>query len=723
MKRIAVLLSLFLVASVYGDIVGSDSFDYPDGALAGRTGGYGWDWKGVGNPQGTSPTPWINMASGTNVVDGTLVLTETGSGWIAARREFGSDTWGTGAFQNTGIVYFAATLTIGEAQGWLGISAQDGGSERIKFGMPWQSGGLGFLGINNENNGVYVVSNVSAEINRPYRIVGVLDYNHNAARMWIDPDSGDYETAWNHTSADVVFNNLGMWNWVNGVRIGSGGKTTWDDVIIATTFAETFIPGSLNHRPQAPSPAAGAVDVSINTMLSWKVMLDPNSMADPNLVSMKLYMATDQDPNFVFKGDIAGWDSGTLRAAYTPSAPLVRDARYLWRVDSIQNNAAVITGDVWTFETEKSVPKITADPTYQVVPAGNSAQFTVVVSSISTPTYRWYRYVDGTNDTALSDAGDISGAQTEALTIANVELADEGAYYCVVNNDSGVPVTSKRALLGVERVIAYWTFENNNLNSIIPGSPASVVYGDPAFVTEGIAGDALAFDADSNAQDLIYTEPEKSAYFDICNYTMTVACWVKASSAGSWNPLVARNGESGEGWQLRQREDTRRACFTTRGTGNEDGTASNRTIFDGKWHYVVGTYDGAAKKVYIDGILSRVYNADNGSVQQESDAVSGLIGTTASPVALAGRVQGGPGSLNIQNTSVIPCTLDEVAIYNYALDAVTIAQNYASATGTAVCPDPSTPGNDLTGDCVVDMKDLAELAAEWLMDTSVKPVM
>ena len=137
---------------------------------------------------------------------------------------------------------------------------------------------------------------------------------------------------------------------------------------------------------------------------------------------------------------------------------------------------------------------------------------------------------------------------------------------------------------------------------------------------------------------------------------------------------------------------------------------------------MVVTYDGAAKKVYIDGILSRVYNADNGSVQQESDAVSGLIGTTASPVALAGRVQGGPGSLTIQNTSVIPCTLDEVAIYNYALDALTIAQNYASVTETAVCPDPSTPANDLTGDCIVDMNDLAELAAEWLLDTSVKPV-
>ncbi|MEN6309455.1 MAG: LamG-like jellyroll fold domain-containing protein [Anaerohalosphaeraceae bacterium] len=722
MRKIFIMLPLFLIASVYGDIVGSDYFDYPDGAIAGRIGGYGWDWKGVGNPQGTSPTSWMNMASGTDIVNGRLVLTETGSGWIAARREFGSDTWGTGAFQAKGIVCYAVTLTVNEAQGWIEFSAMDGTNDRIQYGMPWQSGGLGFFGLCNKNSGVKVYTTIPVEVEKAFRIVAVLDFDGNSARMWVNPDSGDYDTSFG-TSADVVYNNLGMWNWVNGVRISSGGKTTWDDLIVATTFAETFVPGSLNSRPQAPSPAAGAVDVAINAGFSWTVAKDPNGLVDPNLVSMKLYMATDKDPNFVFKADILSWDAGTLRAVYTPSAPLQRDTSYLWRVDSIKDDAQVVTGDIWTFDAEKSVPKITGDPVYQVVPAGTSATFTVIASSISTPTYQWYKYVDGTNDLALTNAGDISGTKAVTLTIANVELADEGAYYCVVNNDSGVPATSKQALLGVKRTIAYWPFENNDLNSTIAGSPASVVYGDPAFVTEGIVGAALAFDADSNAQDLIYTEPEKSSYFDICNYTMTVACWIKASSAGSWNPMVARNGENGEGWQLRQREDTKRVCFTTRGTGNDDGTASNRTIFDGKWHYVVGTYDGAAKKVYIDGILSRVYNADNGSVQQEYDAVSGLIGTTASPVALAGRVQGAPGNLNIQNTSVIPCTLDDVAIYNYALDAVTIAQNYASITGTAVCPNPSIPANDLTGDCIVNMNDLAELASEWLLDTSVKPLL
>jgi hypothetical protein len=37
---------------------------------------------------------------------------------------------------------------------------------------------------------------------------------------------------------------------------------------------------------------------------------------------------------------------------------------------------------------------------------------------------------------------------------------------------------------------------------------------------------------------------------------------------------------------------------------------------------------------------------------------------------------------------VTPCILDEVEIYNYALDAAAIAQNYANRTGTSVCPVP-----------------------------------
>ena len=98
-------LPLFLAASVSGDIVGSDSFEYADGAIAGQNGGYGWDWQGEGNPQGTNPTSWIHYAGITDVVSEELVLQDSGDGWIATKRDFSSDTWGTGAFQNVGIVY------------------------------------------------------------------------------------------------------------------------------------------------------------------------------------------------------------------------------------------------------------------------------------------------------------------------------------------------------------------------------------------------------------------------------------------------------------------------------------------------------------------------------------------------------------------------------------------------------------------------------------------
>jgi len=58
--------------------------------------------------------------------------------------------------------------------------------------------------------------------------------------------------------------------------------------------------------------------------------------------------------------------------------------------------------------------------------------------------------------------------------------------------------------------------------------------------------------------------------------------------------------------------------------------------------------------------------------------------------------------------------LDEVKFYNYPLTGLEIAQEYVAVTGEAVCLNP--PESDLTGDCRVDMTDLAVLASEWLFD-------
>lgn len=494
-----------------------------------------------------------------------------------------------------------------------------------------------------------------------------------------------------------------------------------------------------DYLPHDPVPNNLQVDVPVSGLsLSWAVAqtispADPNvSVADPNLLAHKLYMSdgSGTDPNLYYVATIAGWNTETLRASYTlsPEVKVInKDSMYQWRVDMVMNDSNDITGFVWTFYTELTTPKITSDPNYQVVDAGGTAIFSVTAMSPSPVTYQWYEYVDGISDIMLSDGGDISGATTDTLSIANVELGDEGGYYCVVNNDSGVPATSKNALLGVKRRIAYWPFEDNNANSIIPGSPASFLYNDPVFVTTGIVGDAMEFDNDAGAEDILYTDPDRAAYFNICNNSMTVACWIKSSYAATWGPMVARNGENFEttdgGWQLRHDGDTLdRICFTTRGTGNDIGRASNRTIYDGNWHYAVATYDGTVKKVYIDGIVCRLYNADDGSIATDSEPASGLIRATPSPVSLAGRVRGDAiNGLIFDENSVTPCILDEVEIYNYALDAAAIAQTYAEVTGTAVCP--GIQPYDLNSDCKVNLDDFALLASEWLSDISVQPAL
>lgn len=538
----------------------------------------------------------------------------------------------------------------------------------------------------------------------------------------LDPGSYEWKAvvtgSWDSISTDG--RSINTANAALTVKPGEENVIFYVDALAGTVGINT--PLRKPERAHDPSPENLAVNVSpSNLVLSWTVS-DPNDdgRGDPNVRACNIYIGTERiDPNLFYRGTVSEWDPLTLRASF-PFAEAKTDTTYFWRVDMVRDDDTVLTGFVWTFETEKITPQITANPDYQVVEAGSTAEFSVAVSSPSPETYQWYRVVEGGSDITLADSAKYAGTTSNTLIITDVQLSDEGSYYCIINNESGIPAVSERAWLGVKRRIAYWPFEGDNPDSIVPGSPTSLLYGAPAFTSDGVVGNAMEFDADAEAPDLLYTDPEKTSYFAICNHSMTIACWIKSSWAATWGPIVARNGEGNEGWQLRHSGFTLdRICFTTRGTGNDDGTPSNRTVYDGQWHYVVATYGGTEKKIYIDGVISRVYNADDGTIAREADEVSGRINPTASPISLAGRVRG--DAINgLIFEDVTPCILDEVEIYNYAMDAATIAQNYANRTGLAVCPTPLP--YDLDNNCVIDLNDLALLAGRWLTDTRVKPI-
>lgn len=90
-------------------------------------------------------------------------------------------------------------------------------------------------------------------------------------------------------------------------------------------------------------------------------------------------------------------------------------------------------------------------------------------------------------------------------------------------------------------------------------------------------------------------------------------------------------------------------------------------LFDGDWHQVIAEYDGTERKMYIDGQLIGTNTPNNPN--NVSDASNLTIGATD---AFYGEFFNG--------------TLDEVRIYNAALDDDEIAASYNSGDGGSVAP-------------------------------------
>ena len=519
-------------------------------------------------------------------------------------------------------------------------------------------------------------------------------------------DLGDVVASWEGT-----FTGSG----IDGIQMYTEGGNDSDQWFDNLEISDKWL-GSVHNQ----MPKNGDVDVVVSGLeLAWDIPQQRSgstTVAASGLDYFNLYYQMD-DPNLLDVTPVVvdTWDAGTLQAGYTPAPELAKNGTCYWRVDSVFTNGNVLEGDIISFDTELTKPIIVSQEKFVSVAPGATALIPVEVSTETEAFYQWYKYIDGENDEALTDGGDISGATSDTLAIANAEVADEAEFYCTIINSAEIPVSTTPTILSVKRKLAYWTFEDESMDSVIAGSPASIIVGDPNFMSDGVVGDCIEFD---NGVDFFYTEPTEVAYFDNCDYSMTVACWIKTDDDQNWCPFVAKNGE-GEGWQLRQNGYTdNRICFTTRGTGNDDGTSSSRGVFDNQWHYVVGTFDGTVKKVYIDGIVSAVYSTDDGSLVRDGDTATSPINSSISPVAVGGRVRVTDTETVIENYNNIAGLYDEVEIYNYALDAEVIAQKYANLSGNDVCLGQIY---DFDGDCMVNLEDFAEFASKWLSNSAITP--
>ena len=705
-KSILSLLGLFLAAaSLNAEIIGYESFSYEDGTIIeGQSGGYGWDINGqrisgVGELEAPlhngNPSEWAAFGgtTGNPVTDGTVTTGNSADGQLI--RRFNDDE-SYGALRPGGPYFFAVTMTSNGHNPWAGMSAYDFTDEKTFAGILWQpdSEAAQFFGMDCAPE---VPTANTVEWGTPARLVMSLDASIGKVRFWLNPDEND---EYSDDSADgyIAFDQSGRIesdNWLSGVRLAADVSVTWDDLVIATEFDEIFV------KSTAPQPAHKAKNISVSEdlALSWDIA------NDDNITSYELYFQVN-DPNFVGKTPyttISSWTGDRIEYVIDQSM-LNKDDICYWRVDGVTDTGFVKKGLPWQLETQKTSPEINSVTDYLVVAEGATAELYIDVASETPETYQWYKYVDGVNDDNL---GGNPTAQTATLVIDNVTMAETGVYYCKVNNLSNDEVTSVDCILDIQRAIAEWTFEDS-YESIVDGSPASILVNEPNFV-EGFNGMGLEFDG----TEAIYTDPAEISYFDKCNISMSVACWFKSTDPADWSAIVSRYGESGRGWQLRKygySDQGRNLCFTTRGTGNDDGSPTDARgidIFDGEWHYIVGTFDDTLKKVYVDGF------------EAASDAITVPIAFADNPVSIGGRAYFDTTEELWMVDTNMQFVADDVAIYNYALDPIAVAQTYANATGTEVCV--TYPEMDLSHDCMITIQDFSIIAGNWLLDNKVYP--
>ncbi len=203
------------------------------------------------------------------------------------------------------------------------------------------------------------------------------------------------------------------------------------------------------------------------------------------------------------------------------------------------------------------------------------------------------------------------------------------------------------------KLIACYSFDDIS-GKTVPDSSGNKIdgtlVGDARVVDDPVRGKVLELDGDGDwvdcGNDMLFGMTEE----------MTLSGWFKvAGSIHLWRAVIAK----GTSWKLQGWYDTLKFVCGVNMSGDigvDSGVLGKKAINDGRWHHVVGVYNGRTATLYIDGQRD-VSAATSGSIPANSFNV--WIGSDShrSERAWKGRI-------------------DDVRIYSYALTADQVRDLY-----------------------------------------------
>ncbi len=468
---------------------------------------------------------------------------------------------------------------------------------------------------------------------------------------------------------------------------------------------------TLSTASQNPTPADGSAEVALETALSWDPGADPANPTQPNpvITGYKVYIDDPEgsDPNQALLATTTAGVSSVLPADY--GLTLKRDLTYSWRVDATTAGDD-ITGVDWTFQTLPSDPIIDAQPVDALAFPTEDATFTVAASDPFNGngdglSYQWQEIVDGVGDDLNEFDPKYEGAKAATLTIKDVQVADEGYYRCIVTiNSNGNSLATSNAALGVKRTLAYWPFDGDLDDDTAAGWDGDYVNIDdpnasPAFV-EGKAGDAVAF---GGSECIFVGDGQNPLHPPQMTGQTTLSMWVQWNSIVGYQGLVAKRDDEhiSAAWYLRTQNND-----VLEFESFNDLSGPTTTVTTEEWYYIAVTFDGETAVMYVNGVAA--------------SSASMLLSDNPGSQFVIGCAKAGDAGADPPTPSLfLDGKIDDLRVYNYALDATAVGLEYVAVNGP-FCVESVRSMFDVSGDCIVGIEDFAAFAAEWL-DCAIFP--
>jgi hypothetical protein len=244
---------------------------------------------------------------------------------------------------------------------------------------------------------------------------------------------------------------------------------------------------------------------------------------------------------------------------------------------------------------DMGILSFTREARHELVHPGQTAEFRV--TSPMAASYQWYR-----NGVLLANGGNISGATSPVLRIANAQTANQGSYHCAATGANETLNSRARQLWVLPaQQLGQWNFDGNVTDSA--STNHGTAFGAPAFVAGKIG---LAIDLDG-VDDYVQLPAGTGLAKDI-----TVATWVNWDGGGNWQRIFDFGSGIHQNMFLTPSSGggTMRLAFKDSITGTDTEQQINTTVLPtAQWVHLAVVLKGDYATLYRNGVaVGSVFN-------------------------------------------------------------------------------------------------------------------